>query len=126
MNQAYYTTKLEKDPHARTHQFIPTHDGLLNFLNFEERCTVSNVLQKLSKFNDNISNLSLFFNEYDGKSGDVKKENLVRALATSGLIELLTDHEVDLLFKCFTVQRGCCKRFDYKNFLTVIKEITAM
>jgi hypothetical protein len=126
MNQAFYTTRLEKDPHARTHQFIPTHDGLLNFLNFEERCTLSNVLQKLSKFNDNISNLNLFFEDYEGKSGDVKKENLVRALTVCGLIELLTEHEIDVLFKCFTIQRGCCKRFDYKNFLMVIKEIAAL
>ena len=126
MNQVFYTSKLEKNPLTRTHQLLPTHDGLLNFLNFEERCTVSNALQKLSKYNDNISNLNLFFADYDGKSGDVKKENLIRTLTTSGLIELLTDREIDVLFKCFTVQRGGCKRFDYKNFLIVIGEIAKM
>lgn len=126
MNQAFYTTQLEKHPQARTQQFIPTHDGLLNFLNFEERCILSNSLQKLSKFNDTISNLSLFFKEYEGKSGDVTKENLIRALTINGLIELLTEHEVDVLFKCFTIERGCCKRFDYNNFLSVIKEIAAL
>lgn len=120
---------MEKDPHKKTHKFLPTHDSSLNFLNFEERCIVSNTLQKLSKYNDNITNLNLFFVDYEGKSGDVKKENLIRALTISGLIELLSDHEIEILFKCFSIQRGnssCCKRFDYKNFLSVIKEISAM
>lgn len=126
MNQAYFTTNLERNPHAHPHQFLPTHDGLLNFLNFEERCIVSGALQKLSKYHDNITNLHLFFESYEGKSGDVKKENLIRALTISGLIELVTEQEIDVLFKCFTIHRGCCKRFDYKNFLMIVKEVAAI
>lgn len=124
MNQAYFTTKLEKNPHVHPHKFLPTHDGLLNFLNFEERCHVSKALQKLSKYND--TNMTTFFEDYEGKSGDVKKENFIRVLTICGLIELLTNEEIDVLFKCFTVQRGCWKRFDYKNFLAVIDEVAAM
>lgn len=124
MNQAYFTTKLEKNPHAHPHKFLPTHDGLLNFLNFEERCQVSNALQKLAKHND--TNMTVFFEDYEGKSGDVTKENLIRVLTICGLIELLSDEELDVLFKCFTIRRGCCKRFDYKSFLTVIDEVAAM
>lgn len=122
MNQASFTKPGKNPPH----KFLPTHDGLLNFLNFEERCIVSSALQKLSKYNDNITNIKSFFEDYDGKSGDVTKENLIRALTICGLIELLTDSELNALFKCFTIRRGCCQRFDYKNFLMVINEIAAM
>lgn len=123
INQVFYHTKLEKQPCKSTIQHLPTHDGALNFLNFEERFVVSRALQKLSRYPDDISNVGLFLNEYSGKSGCVTRNNLERALNTCGLVELLTHRELDILFKCFLIERGGCKMFDYKNFLMITSNL---
>lgn len=125
MNEAFTQTKLEKQPQKHPIPFVPTLDDSLNFLNFEERHSVSNALQKLSKYSDE-KNMDSFFLDLDGKSGYVTFMNLKRALKTCGVSELLTDRELDVLFKCFSVERGNGQFFDYKRFLFVISEINKM
>ena len=126
MNEAFTQTGLEKQPLRRPIPLIPTREDPLNFLNFEERFLVSHALQKLSKYPDNVSNMSSFLTDYDGKSGYVTMTNLQRGLKTCGLIELLTDRELNVLFKCFSVERGNCRFFDFKNLLFVTSEINKM
>jgi hypothetical protein len=127
LNEAFYQTDLERQPGKKPIQHVVTHDNSLNFLNFEERFAVSHALQKLSRFPDEVSNLTMFFDDYDGKSGDVSRTNYERALTTAGLFELLTTFELNVLFKCFSIERGTGNvRFDYRTFSTVISEIYKM
>lgn len=126
MNEAFTQTGLEKHPLKRPIPLIPTQEDSLNFLNFEERFLVSKALQKLSKYSDDVSNMSLFLVDYDGKSGYVTMTNLLRGLKTCGLIELLTDQELNVLYKCFSTERGNGRFFDYKSFLFVISELNKM
>lgn len=126
MNEAFTQTGLEKQPLRRPIPLIPTLEDPLNFLNFEERFVVSHAIQKLSKYPDDVSNLSLFLNDYHGRSGYVTMTNLQRGLKICGLIELLTERELNILFKCFSVERGNSRFFDYRNFLFVTSEINKM
>jgi len=126
MNEAFTQTGLEKQPLRRPIPLIPTLEDPLNFLNFEERFVVSHAIQKLSKYPDDVSNMSLVLNDYNGKSGYVTMTNLQRGLKICGLIELLTERELNILFKCFSVERGNGRFFDYKNFLFVTSEINKM
>ncbi|KAL7024499.1 hypothetical protein ACKWTF_013069 [Chironomus riparius] len=126
MNEAFTQIGLEKQPLRRPIPLIPTREDSLNFLNFEERFVVSHALQKLSKYPDDVSNLSSFLTDYDGKSGYVTITNFQRGLKTCGLIELLTDRELNVLCKCFSVERGNCRFFDFKNLSFVTSEINKM
>lgn len=126
MNEAFTQTGLEKQPLKRPIPLIPTLEDPLNFLNFEERFVVSNALQKLSKFPDDVSNLGSFLADYDGKSGYVTQLNFQRGLKTCGLVELFTERELNVLFKCFSVERGNGRFIDFKNLLFVISEINKM
>lgn len=126
INQAFVQTKLEKRPCTVPVQFIPTSDDSLNFLNYEERCTVSRALQKLSRHHDDVSNMKSPFIDRGGRKGIILKENLVQVFNSCGLMELITQSELDVVFKCFSKPSGISLKFDYENFLMVLTRIKAM
>lgn len=126
MNQAFLQTKLEKRPCTVPVQFIATPDDSLNFLNYEERCIVSQALQKLSRYHDDVSNMKSFFQDRGGCKGIICKENLVQVLQTCGMMDLITQAELDVLFKCFAKPSGIVFKFDYEQFLTVLTHIKGM
>jgi hypothetical protein len=126
MNEAFTQINLEKSPQKQPIPYIPTLDDSLNFLNFEERHVVSHALQKLSKYPDDVTNMQSIFLDLNGKSGHVSMISLQRALKSCALSELLTERELNVLFKCFSVERANDRVFDYKNFLFVISEINKM
>lgn len=126
INQAFFQTKLEKRPCTVPVQFIPTPDDSLNFLNYEERCIVSHALQKLSRYHDDISNMKSVFKDRGGSKGIISKDNLVQVFQTCGLMELVTQAELDIVFKCFSKPSGIAFKFDYENFLMMLARIKAM
>lgn len=123
MNKAFTETNLEKKPCTVPIQFIPTPDDSLNFLNYEERCIISHLLQKLSRHHDNVSNMKTFFEDRGGCKVIISKENLIQVFQTCGLMELITKPELDVLFKCFSKPSGTVFKFDYENFLMVLSSI---
>ena len=101
-------------------------DDSLNFLDFEERCIISNALQKLSRYHDDASNIKSFFEDRAGISGFVSKRSFEQVLNICDLIELVTPKEIEVLFKGFSLPAGPERRFDYKNFILVLSQLRAM
>lgn len=126
MNQAFYQTKLEKRPLTVPVDHVPLTDSPLNFLDFEERCLVSNALQKLSRHNDISTNIKSFFADRAKSSGTVSMHSFKQVLKLLGLEELLTPEEVSVVFKSFSLPAGTGRGLDYKNFLVVLAQIRAM
>lgn len=118
--------QIEKCPSIVPHQYIPSTDDSGKLLTFDERCIVSRAIQNLSRYNDDVSNLKMFFDDYGGKSGTVDILSLRRVFKISGIIELITEKELLVLFKCFSVERGISREFIYKDFLMVLSHVNAI
>lgn len=124
MNQAFFRTKLESSPLTQPVQYIPSPDDSLNFLTFDERCIVSQALQKLSRHHDDVSNMKSFFADRTRKRGIIDKSKLEQVMTIcGGLNELLTKNEFDVVFKCFSKPSGVGLKFDYENFLFVLSSL---
>lgn len=127
INQAFYITKLEKRPCTTPIQHIPSSDDSLNLLDYEERHIVSHALQKLSRHHDDYSNMKAFFEDRTGRTGVITRDILKQVLTVcGGLMDLITQRELDVLYKCFSTAAGYGRKFDYKNFLMVLSRINAL
>lgn len=124
INEAFVHTNMEMSPLCVPIKYLPTCD-MDNFLNYDERVTLSRVLQKLSSFPDQVSNMKLFFEEYDNNnSGLVTECNVMRVLTIGGLNTFISTREFEALCKCFAVQNGQSRReFKYNDFLQVISHL---
>ncbi|XP_058985391.1 uncharacterized protein LOC101892754 isoform X1 [Musca domestica] len=92
------------------------------FLNFEERALCSQALMKLARQPDEISNLSSVFKDFDYENcGSIGKNQLIRALTVREMHHMLSSRELDIIFKCFGVQRGIHLEFNYREFLNILK-----
>lgn len=92
------------------------------FLNFEERTLCSQALMKLARQPDEISNLSSVFKDFDYENcGSIGKNQLIRALTVREMHHMLSSRELDIIFKCFGVQRGIHLEFNYREFLNILK-----
>ena len=127
INEAFIHTNMEKAPLCVPIKYLPSCD-MDNFLNYDERVTLSGVLQKLSRFPDEVSNMKLFFNDYDNNnSGLVTECNVMRALTIAGLNTFISSREFEALCKCFAVQKGNARReFKYNDFLQVTTQLNGM
>uniref|UniRef100_A0A336LCA6 CSON008072 protein n=1 Tax=Culicoides sonorensis TaxID=179676 RepID=A0A336LCA6_CULSO len=122
IEEAFTQKGLTHNPLTVPLQHFPSDDGPDNFLNFDERCLVSLTLQKLSKHFDTISNLSELFTDYDKTNcGTITQHQLLRALSTRDLHNLISSRELNVLFKCFAKNRGLRQEFKYKEFLQALK-----
>lgn len=126
MNEAFYQTKLEKRPHTVPIQHVPSPDDYLSSLNTDERRTVSCALQKLSRYSDEKTNMKTFFDDHAAYNGVITKDGLNKVLTVCGLKELISQQELDVLFKCFSSPSGYSRKFDYKHFLMVLSRINSM
>lgn len=107
VDQAFYQTCLERAPLIVPLQHYPHEDNECNFLNFEERTSVSLALQRLAKYPDRISNLHEIFTDYDTTNcGTINKDQFQRALSTRGLRNVVSTREFDIITKCFAYERG--------------------
>lgn len=120
-------TELEKQPLRVPIQHIPSPDDCMNFLSFEERCIVSSALQKLARYHDNYSNMKCFFEDRVGRDGSVSEDGLKQVLTIcGGLMELISEKELETVFKCFSREAGKERKIDYRNFLAVLSLIQEM
>lgn len=96
-------------------QHISVQDCERNFLNFDERHTVSMAIQKLSKTPEMVYNLMDIFKDYDKTNcGTVSQHQLMKALSVRGLMEKLSSAEFEVLCKCFGFERGLRDEVDYR------------
>lgn len=99
-------------------QHFTSECGPWNFLNFDERTSVSKALETLNKYHDDVSNLRELFQDYDRVNcGTLNRNQFLRALTVRGLHNVVSSREFDLLCKCFAIERGMRDEVDYRSFL---------
>ena len=126
INEALAQPQVEKNPLLVPLQFIPTTDSSHNFMNFEERTIASKALQKLAKHSDIVSNLSSLFQDYDKhRSQCISQTQLLRALSTRNVLKFLSSREIEVVCKCFAVEKGGRQEFDYRKFLQMLNLLNA-
>lgn len=122
IEEAYSQKRLERAPLIVPLQHFPSDDCPENFLNFEERCLVSLILQKLSRYLDTITNLSELFQNYDKTNcGTITQNQLLKALTLRELHTLISSREMNVLHKCFGKRRGTQIEFKYREFLQALE-----
>lgn len=123
INEAFYQTQLEKEPRTVPIQHLAVLDDELNFLDLEERCTVAQAILKITRFHDDYSNMKLFFEDRIGTYGITKEKLRVVLALSGGLMDLISEPELDVIFKCFSQPAGNGRTFDYKNFLMILSHV---
>ncbi|XP_015588421.1 uncharacterized protein LOC107264555 [Cephus cinctus] len=120
IEEAVATSCLERAPLLIPVQHIPSESCSRNFLNFEERHTLGQAMDKLSVSMN--SNLQEIFTDYDKERiGTVTKEQLARALSTRNMLHLISNNEFNVIHKCFGVERGGRLETDYRAFLCALR-----
>ncbi|CRL05796.1 CLUMA_CG018824, isoform A [Clunio marinus] len=124
MNQAFFDVKLEKRPCTVPTQHVPSSDDYLNFLTYEERHIASHALQKLARHYNNVSNMETFFKDRETKCF-ISKETFRQVLTIcGGLMDVITQKELDVLYKTFSIAtHSNGRKFNYRNFLTILKHV---
>ncbi|XP_011302933.1 uncharacterized protein [Fopius arisanus] len=113
---------LEKSPLLVPVQHVPSEATLKTFLNYEERQTIVQAMDKLARIRNH--NLEDVFKDFDKENiGTVTKDQMTKALSVRKLLELLTTKEVDTLHKCFSIERGRRLELDYRAFLRALELI---
>lgn len=122
IDEAFTQKRLERSPLIVPLQHFPSDDCPDNFLVFEERCVLSLVLQKLSRYHDLASNLSELFQNYDKTNcGTITQQQLLKAMTLRELHTLVSTKEMNVLHKCFGKQRGIQREFKYREFLQALE-----
>nr|CAD7447990.1 unnamed protein product [Timema bartmani] len=114
---------LERAPLIVPLQHIPTRDTDRNFLNFEERQLVSVGLQKLvsAMGTKRTGDLLPLFQDHDrAKCGTVPKGSLLQVLSIGGLQDALSGREIEVVAKCFALERGLRDEFNYREFCKAV------
>nr|CAD7203225.1 unnamed protein product [Timema douglasi] len=114
---------LERAPLIVPLQHIPTRDTDRNFLNFEERQLVSVGLQKLvsAMTTKRTGDLLPLFQDHDrAKCGTVPKGSLLQVLSIGGLQDALSGREIEVVAKCFALERGLRDEFNYREFCKAV------
>lgn len=107
VEEAFYQPCLERAPLIVPLQHFPSDDSPVNFLNFDERTIVTKALQKLARKPDQVSNLSSIFKDYDGPNcGSISQNQFLRALTLRDLHNAISSREIDVICKCFGIERG--------------------
>lgn len=132
----FHQPNLERTPLIVPLQHIPSYDDSNNFLNFDERQMVSAALNKLTKYPDQVSNLSSLFEvpsisfvcfsllylsnlqDFDRCNiGSVTQNQFLRALTTRAIQNVISPREFNVICKCFGIQKGLRTEFNYRSFL---------
>lgn len=118
---------LEHYPLLEPIQYLPSEDGMQNFLNFEERLLIANALKMLTDHCDSVSGLGALFADFDARRcGSVSQDQVRRALTTYNLNKLISSREYEALLKCFGVERGLRLEFNYRAFLRSLELLYAI
>ncbi|XP_069672044.1 uncharacterized protein [Periplaneta americana] len=115
VEEAVTQASLERAPLITPLQHLPSNDCDRNFLNFEERHTVSMALEKIAGKHN--LNLMYLFQNYDRVNcGTVTRDQFTKVLAVRGLTSVISSHELEVLQKCFGFERGLRDEVDYRAF----------
>ncbi|XP_043281125.1 uncharacterized protein [Venturia canescens] len=119
VEEALATSGLERAPLLVPLQHVPSEACERTFLNYDERQIVAKAMDKLVRVQQ--PNLEELFTDYDKeKIGTVSKDRLMKALATRNMLRLISPNELDVLHKCFSVERGGRLELDYRAFLRAL------
>nr|XP_031846381.1 uncharacterized protein LOC116432948 [Nomia melanderi] len=119
VEEAVATGGLERAPLLVPVQHIPPEASPKTFLNFEERHMVTTAMNKLSMVQQ--PNLEEIFKDFDKENiGTVPKECLIKALSVRRMLQLISVREVDVVHKCFSIERGGRLEINYREFLQAL------
>ncbi|XP_063987045.1 uncharacterized protein LOC135167617 [Diachasmimorpha longicaudata] len=122
VEEAVTTPALEKSPLLVPVQYVPSFASSKRFLNFEERQTIVETMEKLARVRNH--NLEDVFKDFDKENiGTITKDQMMKALSVRKMLELLNTRELNTLHKCFSIERGMRFEFDYKAFLRALELI---
>ncbi|XP_015123214.1 uncharacterized protein LOC107045443 [Diachasma alloeum] len=120
VEEAVTIRALEKSPLLVPVQHVPSYASPKTFLNFEERQTIVQAMDKLVRIRNH--NLEQVFKDFDKENiGTVTKDQMTKALSVRKMLELLSMKEVDTLHKCFSIERGMRLELDYRAFLRALE-----
>ncbi|CAK9796667.1 hypothetical protein ANTQUA_LOCUS837 [Anthophora quadrimaculata] len=119
VEEAVAMGSLERAPLLVPVQHVPPEATPKTFLNFDERHMVTTAVDKLSRVVQ--PNLEELFKDYDKENiGTVSKECLTKALCVRNMLQLISNRELDVIHKCFAVERGGRLEIDYRAFLRAL------
>ncbi|XP_078046729.1 uncharacterized protein LOC144475059 [Augochlora pura] len=119
VEEAVAMGSLERAPLLVPVQHIPSEASRKTFLNFEERHMVTTAVNKLSMMKE--PNLEELFRDFDKENiGTISKECLIKALSTRRMLHLISPKELDLVHKCFSIERGNRLEINYREFLRAL------
>ncbi|XP_014603469.1 PREDICTED: uncharacterized protein LOC106786514 [Polistes canadensis] len=120
VEEAVAMGSLERAPLIVPIQHIPSEASSRTFLNFDERYILSQSMDKLCTIKQ--TNLEELFADYDKENvGTVTKNCLMRALSIRGMLNLISSRELDVIYKCFSIERAGNLGFDYRAFLRALR-----
>ncbi|XP_076647707.1 uncharacterized protein LOC143356146, partial [Halictus rubicundus] len=119
VEEAVATGSLERAPLLVPVQHVPSEASPKTFLNFEERHMVTTAIIKLSIIQE--PNLEELFKDFDKENiGTISKECLIKALSIRRMLQLISTRELDVVHKCFSIERGGHLEINYRDFLRAL------
>lgn len=119
IEEAVATGSLERAPLLVPVQHVPSEASPKTFLNFEERHMATAAISKLAIMQE--PNLEELFKDFDKENiGTVSKECLIKALSIRRMLQLISTRELDVVHKCFSVERGGYLEINYREFLRAL------
>ncbi|XP_046987079.1 uncharacterized protein LOC124572183 [Schistocerca americana] len=119
VEEAVTQAGLQRAPTITPIQHLAINDGDHNFLNFEERQMVIRVLERLARHNE--YNFISAFKDWDPTNiGTISKEQLFKVFSVLGIASSFSGQEIDILTKCFGVERGLRLEVDYRALCHVL------
>ncbi|XP_012283315.1 uncharacterized protein LOC105701272 [Orussus abietinus] len=116
VEEAVATGSLERAPLLVPIQHVPSEACPRTFLNFDERRLLAQAMDKLSTIRNH--NLEELFKDYDKENiGTTSKIRLIKALSVRNMLNMISSNELDVVHKCFSVERGGALEIDYRAFL---------
>ncbi|XP_029049367.2 uncharacterized protein LOC114879045 [Osmia bicornis bicornis] len=119
VEEAVTIGSLERAPLLVPVQHVPPEASPKTFLTFDERQMATVAMDKLSRMQR--PNLLELFKDYDKENiGTVSKNCLIKALSVRHMFQLISNRELDAVYKCFSVEKGGQLEINYRAFLEAL------
>ncbi|XP_034184983.2 uncharacterized protein LOC117606539 isoform X1 [Osmia lignaria lignaria] len=119
VEEAVTVGSLERAPLLVPVQHVPPEASPKTFLTFDERHMATVAMDKLSRMQR--PNLLELFKDYDKENiGTVSKNCLIKALSVRHMFQLISNRELDAVYKCFSVEKGGQLEINYRAFLEAL------
>ncbi|GBP47416.1 hypothetical protein EVAR_85008_1 [Eumeta japonica] len=127
LEEVFTQRGLERAPLLEPLKPLAILDTPFNFLNFDERHTVSMALAKLAKYPDKVSNILEAFRSLDvANCGTVPRASAERVLDQRKLLHMLSPRERETLYTCFGYRRGCGTELNYRALCDALDVLYAI